>query len=236
MAQRDTSDTKRPWWSAITGFIKESGNVVGAVLILVGAAAGLWKILDGGDDKKSATKTPLPIVARLTGPNDMSERAFFTPRGMLVSTQYANQPGLSVVWRSADGDRRERVEVDPRSDLSTGFTLLRLAGGETGPERDFATRNGAALKPGDPVTAYLSKTAATEGTVVRLDAQGDVGGGVVENLIVVGEVAGETEGGAPLLDAEDRVRGMLFAQVEGVGDTFVIPIEDIKKKFPEAFD
>ena len=59
---------------------------------------------------------------------------------------------------------------------------------------------------------------------------------MVENLIVAGEVAGETEGGAPLLDAQGRVRGMLFAQEEGVGDTFVIPIEDIKKEFPEAFD
>ena len=90
------------------------------------------------NDKKSATKTPLPIVARLTGPNDMSERAFFTPRGMLVSTQYAHQPGLSVVWRSAPVTAGSGWEVDPDSDLTTGFTLLRLVGGN-GTERDFVT-------------------------------------------------------------------------------------------------
>lgn len=212
--------------------------MVGAILVLIGAAAGLIKILDGSDDDKqkdAGSKGPLPVVARLSGPNDMSERAFFTPRGMLVSTQYANQKGLSVHWRGADGDRQAEVRVDPRSDTSTGFTLLELVD-ETGPERAFKVRNGASLKPGAAVTAYISPDAQTDGKVEALGAQVDIGTGPVGNLIVVGEVGAQSEGGTPLIDAANRVRGMLFAEEEGVGRTFVIPIEDIRKRFPEAFD
>jgi hypothetical protein len=238
MAKRKTNQPKQHWWSAATAFLKESAALVSAVVVLIGAAAALIKILDGGDDgKKESSKGQLPVVARLAGPNDVSERAFFTQRGdMLVSTQYANQPGLSVHWRGSDGDRTARVRVVARSDVSTGFTLLRLVD-ETGPERRFRIRNGAPLKAGERVTAYISPDQTTDGKVLANGAEIEVEGvGSVGNLIVVGEVGGETEGGTPLIDTENRVRGMLFAQEEGIGKTFVIPIEDIRKRFPEAFD
>jgi hypothetical protein len=236
MAEGENERARRSWWSAITGLLKESAALVGAVTTLLVAAGALVAILRDDDNTKNGTTAPLPVVARITGPDEMSERAFFTPRGMLVSTQYANQKRLSVVWRGAEGDRRAPVKVDPRSDTRTGFTLLHLVG-ETGPQRRFAVRNGASLKPGERVKAYISNDATTDGKVLARGARAEVFGvGVVENLLVVGEVGGATEGGAPLLDAEDRVRGMLFAEEEGVGKTFVIPIEDIRKRFPEAFD
>jgi hypothetical protein len=233
MADRTTERRRLSWWFAVTGWLKESAALVTAVLTLVAAGTALVAFL-GGDD----TEAQVPVVARLTGPGGMSERAFFTRTGdMLISTQYANQKGLSAVWRGADGDRRAKVKVDPRSDVSTGFTLLHLVG-ETGPERRFAVRNGASMKRGEPVKAYISDTDTTDGEVVAVGARADVFGvGVIDNLLVVGEVGRPTEGGTPLLDEQDRVVGMLFAEEEGgVGRTMVIPIEDIRAAFPEGFD
>jgi hypothetical protein len=205
----------------------------------VAATAALVAIIGGDDDGKkgkNGKKTPLPVVARLTGPGGVSERAFFSPTGMLLSTQYANQKRLSVVWRGRDGERRAEVEVDPRSDVSTGFTLLRLVD-ETGPERRFGVRNGASLSRGETVKAYISADATTDSKVVAVGAEWDVPQlGVIDNLIIVGEVGRTTEGGTPLLHKDNRVVGMLFAEEEGVGKTAVIPIEDIRAEFPEAFE
>jgi hypothetical protein len=236
MAESNAERPKRSWWSAVTGWLKESAALVGAVTTLVAAAAALVAIIDGDDDGKNGKKTPLPVVARLTGPGGVSERAFFSPTGMLLSTQYANQKGLSVVWRGRDGERTAEVRVDPRSDVSTGFTLLRLVD-ETGPERRLGVRNGASLKRGEAVKAYISPGSTTDGKVVAVGAEMDVFQvGVIDNLIIVGEVGRATEGGTPLLDKDNRVVGMLFAEEEGVGRTAVIPIEDIRAEFPEAFE
>jgi hypothetical protein len=94
------------------------------------------------------------------------------------------------------------------------------------------------MKRGEPVKAYISDTDTTDGEVVAVGARADVFGvGVIDNLLVVGEVGRPTEGGTPLLDEQDRVVGMLFAEEEGgVGRTMVIPIEDIRAAFPEGFD
>lgn len=239
MTKSKAARPRGSWWSAVTGWLKESAALVGAVATLLAAAGGLVAIVRGDDDDKTrpgGPKAPLPVVARLTGPGGMSERAFFTPTGMLVSTQYANQKGLSVVWRGADGGRRARVKVDPESDPSTGFTLLHLVE-ETGPERRFPTRNGASMKVGEPVTAYISDRSTTDGKVLAVGARTEVVGlGTIDNLVVVGEVGRATEGGAPLLDGDGKVVGMLFAEEEGVGRTMVIPIEDIRARFPEAFE
>jgi hypothetical protein len=168
----------------------------------------------------------------------MSERAFFTPTGRLVSTQYANQKGLSVVWRDADGGRHgAKVRVDRRSRRSTGFTLLHLVR-ETGPKRRFPTRNGLSMKPSEPVKAYISDASMTGGKVLEAGQSLDLEGlGRFDNLLVVGEVGRTTEGGTPLLDGQNRVVGMLFAEeAKGGGKTWVIPIENIRASFPEAFD
>ncbi|MGH2967739.1 MAG: hypothetical protein ACRDK0_01560 [Solirubrobacteraceae bacterium] len=230
----DKPDRRRPsWWFAVTGWLKESAALVGSVVTLVAAGAALLAFL-GGDE----TSAEVPVVARLTGPGGVSERAFFTHSGeTLVSTQYANQEGLSAVWRGADGEHRATVRIDPRSKRSTGFTLLHLDG-ETGPQRHFAVANGSSLKPGAPVKAYISDTATTDGEVLAVGTRSDVlGVGEIDNLLVVGEVGRATEGGTPLLDERNRVVGMLFAEeAGGVGRTMVIPIEDIRAAFPEAFD
>jgi hypothetical protein len=235
VARSSCVPTRRSWWSVVTGWLKESAALVGAVATLVAAAAGLIAIL-AGDDDDTTGGAPLPVVARLTGPDGVSERAFFSRDGSLVSIQYANQDDLSVVWQGADGELRARVKVDPRSVVSTGFTLPHLVG-ETGPERRFATSNGASMEPGEPVKAYISDDSITDGEVLAVGDRIEVGGvGVIDNLIVVDEVGRESEGGTPLLDEQNRVRGMLFAEDEGIGRTWVIPIEDIVARFPEAFD
>jgi hypothetical protein len=213
--------------------VKESAALVGAIGVLIAACGAVVAFLLGDDGDP-----PRPVVARLTGPNDMSERAFFTRDGeALISTQYARQKGVSAVWRGAEGSHEAELTIDRRSDPATGVTLLRLDG-ETGPERRFETGRAATMKPGDPVQAYTSDTDTTDGEVVAVGARADVeGAGVVDGLLVVGEVGRPTEGGTPLLDEDDRVVGMLFAEEPGAGGrTMVIPIEDIRAMFPDEFD
>jgi hypothetical protein len=204
------------------------------VVTLVAAAATLAAILWRNHEDK-----PLPVVARLTFADGRSERAFFTPTGKLVSTQFANQPrGVSVVvWRDDDGDvRQAEVKVD-RADASTGSTLLHLVA-ETGPKRRFETSNGLSMEPGESVKAYISDNSNTTGEVLEVGETLDLGKlGVFDDLLVVGEVGRTTEGGTPLLDGKNKVVGMLFAEeAKGGGKTWAIPIENIRASFPEAFE
>jgi hypothetical protein len=234
MAEHERQRRRLSWWFTLTGWVKESAALVGAIGVLVAAGGAVVAFFLGGDEG-----APRPVVARLTGPNDMSERAFFMRSGKaVISTQYAHQDGVSAVWRGAEGSHEAELTIDDRSDPRTGVTLLRLDDDETGPERRFETGRGAAMEPGDPVQAYISDTDTTDGEVVQIGARVDVEGvGVVDGLLVVGEVGRPTEGGTPLLDEDDRVVGMLFAEEPGAGRrTMVIPIEDIRAMFPEQFD
>lgn len=57
--------------------------------------------------------------------------------------------------------------------------------------------------------------------------------GAVSNLVVTTSLGTQGEGGAPLLDSQQRVIGMLFANNQTM--TLAIPIEDLRREFPRAF-
>ena len=57
--------------------------------------------------------------------------------------------------------------------------------------------------------------------------------GAVSNLVVTTSLGTQGEGGAPLLDEQQRVIGMLFANNRTM--TFAITIEDLRREFPRAF-
>jgi hypothetical protein len=91
------------------------------------------------------------------------------------------------------------------------------------------------MRRGDRVKAFLSPTQATLGQVIEVGATRTVGDQDLTNLLITSRVTRPGEGGLPLMDSEDRVVGMLFADDPANRQSASIPIEDIRTQFADAF-
>jgi hypothetical protein len=190
-------------------------------------------VIGGGEDA-APNEPELPAVVRFESSNpEYSERGFFTPSGMIISTQYSLESEMRVVWTSASANEEARVKVEKGTSVAPGAALVELVTEEP-PRRDYATRNAQSLRVDEAVTAYVGSLQTTPGKVVEVGATVSLPlYGPVDNLIVATSLGVEGEGGAPLLDAKNRVVGMLFARTDT--KTFAIPIEDLRREFPTAF-
>lgn len=244
MARTRRKPTKPSWWTSIPTIVKEIAGVVTAIAAIVGGLTAIG-VIGGGDGDTAATVATgpttaagsgeLPTVVRFESDDpDYSERGFFTPAGMIISTGYSLASDLRVVWTSTSGTEEARVELVERGGSSApGAVLLELVAEEP-PPSTFAIRNAQSLTRGEEVTAHLGSSQSTPGEVIETRATATIPSyGAVSNLIATTSLGTEGEGGAPLLDAQQRVIGMLFARNDA--RTFAIPIEDLRREFPRAF-
>lgn len=221
------------WWKNVPKVVKEIVTLATALIGLFVALVGAG-VIGGGEDAAS-TEPELPVVVRFESSNpEYSERGFFTPSGLIISTQYSLVSDMRVVWRSSTGNEEATVEVVERgTEVAPGAVLLELVTEEP-PRRTYATRNAQSLEVGDEVRAYVGTEQETPGEVLETGATRNVPSyGPVNNLVVATGLGVEGEGGAPLLDAEDKVVGMLFAG--SAERALAIPIEDLRSEFPTAF-
>jgi hypothetical protein len=239
-----TSPEERPkqtWWTAIPTFVKEIAALLTAVAGVIAALAAVGVIGGGDGDGSGTTATngstrPLPVVVRLEAfGGSYVERGFFTPKGYIVSTPDVGRGEFTAIWSTEAGEEEARVElVDQGGLVAQGVVLMALAREEP-PLRDFETRNTTNMKPGDRVKAFLSPTQSTLGQVVAVGATRLVGNQEFNNLLITTRVTRPGEGGLPLMDAEDRVVGMLFADDRANRQSASVPIEDIRTQFADAF-
>jgi hypothetical protein len=234
---------KRSWWTSIPTVVKEIGGLLTAVAALLAGLAAVG-IIGGGDEDEQTTTNGLHDPARDRGAADRScfessdpdysERGFFTPTGMIISTGHALASDLRVVWASGSGEEEARVElVEEGGSDAPGAVLLELVT-EQSPPSKFAIRNAQSLRKGEKVTAHLGSSQSAPGEVIQTGVTVAIPSyGAVSNLVVTTSLGTQGEGGAPLLDEQQRVIGMLFANNRTM--TFAITIEDLRREFPRAF-
>ena len=145
------------------------------------------------------------------------------------------QREFTAIWSTQSGEEEAQVElVDQAGLVAQGVVLMALAR-EQPPMRDFGTHNTTNMNPGDRVKAFLSPTQSTFGEVVEVGATRMVGKTHFKNLLITTRVTRPGEGGLPLMDAEDRVVGMLFADDRANRQSASVPIEDIRTQYADAF-
>ena len=227
------------WWAGIPVVVKEIAALLTAAAAVIGALAAIGVLGDGDDGSSSNTTTTaeaLPTVVRLEGVGGTYvERGFFTPKGFIVTTPDVAQGEFTAIWSTEGGEEEARVELVERGGLVAPGVVLMALTREQPPIRAFRTFNSSGLKPGDPVSAYLSPTQSTLGQVVEVGARRQVGDTQISNLLITTRVTRPGEGGLPLLDEEERVVGMLYGDDEANRQSASIPIEDIRTQFADAF-
>ena len=115
--------------------------------------------------------------------------------------------------------------------------LARPVGGPL-QEHPMSPRPAGGLQIGDAVELYRGPKYTSRGTVQATSVEREITGvkrgrETREDLLETTNIAAAGDSGAPVLDSEGRVVGMLYA---GSRDSsIVIPIEQIMAAFPEAF-
>ena len=160
MGQRRKLPMKRSWWTSIPTVVKEIGGLLTAVAALLAGLAAVGIIGGGDEDEQTTTNgstiqsetAALPTVVRFESSDpDYSERGFFTPTGMIISTGHALASDLRVVWASGSGEEEARVElVEEGGSDAPGAVLLELVT-EQSPPSKFAIRNAQSLRKGEKV-------------------------------------------------------------------------------------
>jgi hypothetical protein len=231
---------QQTWWTAIPTLVKEIAALLTAVAAIIAALAAIG-VIGGDDDGGSGTtidgpKQTLPVVVRLEAfGGNYVERGFFTPNGYIVTTPDVGQGDFTAIWSTEKGEEEARVELVDRGGLvAQGVVLMALAREEP-PLREFETHNTTSMKPGDQVKAFVSPTQSTLGKVIEVGAKRMIGDRQFDNLLITTRVTRPGEGGLPLMDSDDRVVGMLFADDEANRQSASVPIEDIRTQFADAF-
>jgi hypothetical protein len=209
----------------------------------VAAALLIWWLTSPGgllnSEAPEQNEPSLPVMVRLEVGNGIFQRAFFTPRGQIVTMANDILEGkVTAVWWENGGERRARAEiVDDRGVevIDSEAMLLRLID-EDPPTVDFGIRRAKSLQPGEIVESFLGPTQRSPGKVVEVYATREIavsqGLRLIHDLLVTTRMAGTLDSGIPLLDSDDQVVGMIFA---GNSESIAVPIETIQADFPSAF-
>ena len=195
-------------------------TTVGASLAAVIAALAEIGVFSSGDDKAAAAASKVPVVVQIELADGGQLRGFFTAHGRVVSTALAR--GGHASW--SDGAERARAELVVAAEQ--GDLALFTVAGHAAPTADFAVRTAASLRPGDPVVLYLGPQQRTSGRI-----SDDAGTGPYP--LVTSRISAMGDLGAPLLDGEDRLIGVVAGH--DANHTYARPIESIRAAFPDEF-
>jgi hypothetical protein len=160
-------------------------------------------------------------------------RGFFTPKGSLVTVTdvLRDRKEAAVSW--ADGaDRQDKAEIVRRGKDVPQASLLKLESVRP-PLRTFAVGSTEGLKVGARVERYLGPDARRQGTVIEAGAERRIAGTLVRNLLVTTRISAGDEAGAPIVDAEGRLIGMVYASSET--ETYALAIEGLESSFADEF-
>lgn len=242
---------KKSFWASLPGMLT-------ALAGLISALTGLFVAFHSGSGDKPKTDNPAsaPSSKNSTAPvpekhgvqtvrirssvagGSIASYGFFTPKGYLVASTHTlgNAAEVSVTWVSDGTEQQQSAQVMGPGSVAPEATLLRLIGTQPVP-RDVGIRVSGSLQPGEKVARYVGPNDTTPGSVKELYGQRDVqtesGMRKMARLLITTEIAGFGDSGAPVIDSEGRIVGMLFGA--SPTEAICIPIEDIKASFLDAF-
>lgn len=217
------------WYAAVL----LAGLAGAAVIFLPGWDIGLFNPPHAG----SEANRPLPV--QITTPSGSLAHGVFTPKGYVLAPEHGlgNRQGLRIRWVEDGVEKQSAVEIVKSGSFAREVILLRPLDSPMQP-RPFSIRLASSLRPGEPVERYLGPTDRTPGTVKEVFAAREVWGEGdqplrLRNLLITTRIAGPGDSGAPVLDSEGRLVGLLFGASRE--ETISLMIDDVKVSFPEAF-
>jgi len=219
--------------------------VAGVVVLAI--ALGAYFVLQREDDGdgRVVDRVPrtqrLPVTAQIVLDGTVTSHGVFTPSGEVLAMAHGigseRRRGLEVVWQQDGQTRRSAAMVSKRAVLADGVVLLKVRSAP-GARFPFPVRIAGTLQPGDKVVRYLSESDRAPGTVKQVFGEMTVHGAdgpmKLNRLLITTMIAGPGDSGAPVLDADGHVVGIVFGASET--ETASIMIEDVKAGLPEAFN
>ncbi len=225
----------------ITRFTLPSILIIAIVLIAVVMVSGynLRTLFEASNLAPVATNiTTIPNVqtVRVLISDDSYGRGFFSRGDYIIADGWGLEKEgeeLLVTWEN-DGETHQQLAIVEA--LRDNIILLRL-NEATVSVSPVSIRNTLTLKPGDIVKRYIAPHDITLGRVIEVNARRKVcckSGSQIEVYGPVTTVISSLgDGGAPVIDVEGKVIGLIYG--DSRKETIVFPIQEIKRYFPQAF-
>lgn len=172
---------------------------------------------------------------RATGPT----RGFFTTRGYIIAFVNPDSTDVSVLWNRDGQEWQGQAQVVDRGGyVPEDIALLQLTDIDP-PRVELPIRLSSSLKPQDFVERYITPHDRTSGTVLEVSVQREVKSGAdqtvtVDRALTTTVIATFTDAGAPVLDSDGYVVGMVYGSSQR--ETVSIAIDWIKASFSQAFE
>lgn|SRR5690348_910129 len=250
---KTTNQNPKSFWLSVPGFLTALAGFISA---FTGLYIAIHNSSSSSPEKPPAGKVQADDLGIVSRPSPkqaglqvvriksalpqgtMASYGFFTPKGFIVvATHTIGKDGsASVTWTSNGVEQQQEATTVGPGSYVPEVTLLRLVGVPL-VARDLPIRLSGSLQPGEKVARYIGPDDTTPGTVKEIYGQRpiafDSGTRTLTRLLIATEIAGIGDSGAPVIDSEGRIVGMVF----GASNTeaICIPIEDIKASFFDAF-
>lgn len=161
-------------------------------------------------------------------------RGFFVRDNYLVAFVSDADVPVEVTWSGPEGTKTYAASVLAQS---KNIAILQISDFDAQIE-PVAIRLSTSLQVGDAVSRYASATDITPGTVravgetrqVGLDSAGN---SVSFSALITSNISPEGDAGAPVIDADGRVVGVVYGR--SATETIVFPIEAIRLLLPDIF-
>jgi hypothetical protein len=160
---------------------------------------------------------------------------FFASRGNIITMATESisvGARVAVTWREQGEERKALAQVTGAGAFTPEVILLTLKP-EDSPNIILPIRLSKTLQVNEKVERYLGEHDRAPGRILQLGVEQLIWRTKVQDLIVTSSISGAGDGGAPVLDLEKKVVGMIYGSSKT--ETFSIPIEKIKLSFPQAF-
>lgn len=177
---------------------------------------------------------PVQVVRVGMSASVFNSYGFITPQRQIVAFgPTPDRTSFEIAWTEGASVRRGQARVlQQRNDDGFAPFLVSLALPERlSPPPQLRIRNAMSLRPGDEVERYLSSTDRTPGEVLEVGV--DAPQLRLRRALVTTNISGPGQAGAPVLDADGRLIGIVIGADKD--RTFVMPIETVKIAFPSAF-
>jgi hypothetical protein len=172
-------------------------------------------------------------------PGGAVTHGFFTPKGFVITimlssltARQANE--LTVVWTSDGREQRIPAEILNRPTFRSEVTFLELRNINL-PRFELPIRGSGSLDTDERIERYLGPQDRTPGKVLAVGEERMVGDKTIRNALITTDIAGPGDAGAPVIDGQGAVVGMVYGGGRTGEPTISIPIEDIKASFLDAF-
>ena len=230
-----TYSYRKPGWIAISvGLIL----VLSIVVLTVTKSSWLTKEQNRGpgEEGHSLLFVP-PDTVRLKGDKTLRGHGFFTPRGYVIADRIPFEREQQLVAESPNDPGKApfklqlmRVAKSIPVALSRPVDVPLIV-------HPMNVRPAGSLTIGEVVELYRGPNYTTPGKVLRKNVKTDLTGAhgkeTQEHLLETSNISSSGDSGAPVVDSQKRVVGMLYGGSDEV--SLAVPVELIMAAFPEAF-